>query len=81
MSTPAAAAEPQIDWKAKYEALRADYINFLEQIDVAGFQIQGFTKNKKAEITAPPRNPAPIPLNRAARRKLERQQEKQSKTT
>jgi hypothetical protein len=34
----------------KYDELKRDYMQFLEVIDGSGFQLQGFAKNKKAEI-------------------------------
>jgi hypothetical protein len=34
----------------KYDELKRDYMQFLEVIDGSGFQLQGFAKNKKAEL-------------------------------
>ena len=66
------------DYKAKYESLKRDFVTFIDMVDTAGFQVQGFAKNKKAELLGQPAQPQQpiIPRNRAERRAVQRKENK-----
>ena len=69
----------EVDWKKKYEDLRASFLQILQQIDNEGFGLQSVAKNLSSQIqqgnipvTSQQQSPLTRKPNRALRRKLER---------